>query len=58
MLTADILIINNKGEINSKMINTLKMCCITIDNINQTSKYPEIYHIFGQNDNKDKTPLK
>ena len=34
MLTADILIINNKGEINSKMINTLKMCCITIDTIN------------------------
>ena len=47
MLSADILIINNKGEINSKMINTLKMCCITIDRINQTSKYPEIYYIFG-----------
>jgi hypothetical protein len=47
MLSADILIINNKGEINSKMINTLKMCCITIDKINQTSKNPEIYYIFG-----------
>ena len=58
MLSADILIINNKGEINAKMINTLKMCCITIDKINQTSKNPEIYYIFGQNDDKDKNPLK
>ncbi len=31
MLSADVLIINNKGEINAKMINTLKMCCITFD---------------------------
>ena len=34
LLSADILIINNKGEINSKMINTLKMCCITFDLMN------------------------
>ncbi len=58
MLAADILIINNKGEINYKMINTLKMCCITFDKINQSSKTPEIHYIFGQNDIKDKNPFK
>ena len=31
MLSANLLIINNKGEINGQMINTLKMCCLTFD---------------------------
>ena len=31
MLSANLLIINNKCEINDQMINTLKMCCLTID---------------------------
>ena len=31
MLSANLLIINNKGEIHSDMINTLKMCCLTFD---------------------------
>jgi hypothetical protein len=31
MLSANFLIINNKGEINAHMINTLKMCCLTFD---------------------------
>jgi hypothetical protein len=33
MLSSDILIINNKGEINSNMINTLKVCSLTYDDI-------------------------
>ena len=31
MLSSNFLIINNKGEINAQMINTLKMCCLTYD---------------------------
>ena len=31
MLSANVLIINNKGEINAQMVNTLKMCCLTFD---------------------------
>ena len=58
MLTADILIINNKGEINAKMINTLQMCCLTFDDMKHTQKFPEIAYIFGQNDGKDKEPYK
>jgi hypothetical protein len=31
MLTADVLIINCKGEINATMIDTLKICTVTYD---------------------------
>ena len=31
MLSANVVIINSKGEINSEMIETLKMCCLTFD---------------------------
>jgi hypothetical protein len=31
MMTANLLIINNKGEINGSMVNTLKICCLTFD---------------------------
>ena len=47
MLSSDILIINNKGEINANMINTLKMCTLTFDEIKKSGYYPEIYYIFG-----------
>lgn len=47
MLSSDILIINNKGEINANMINTLKMCTLTFDQIKKPGYYPEIYYIFG-----------
>jgi hypothetical protein len=47
MLSADILIINNKGEINANMINTLKMCTLTFDQIKNPGYYPDIYYIFG-----------
>ena len=33
MLSSDVLIINNKGDIPANMINTLKVCSITYDDI-------------------------
>ena len=47
MLSSDILIINNKGEINANMINTLKMCTLTFDSIKKPGYNPEIFYIFG-----------
>ena len=48
MLSADILIINNKGEINSTMIETLTMCCLTYDNLRKFCPCPEIVYINSQ----------
>ena len=31
MLSANVVIINSKGEINDNMNDTLKMCCLTFD---------------------------
>ena len=45
MLSADILIINSKGEINSAMIETLKMCCLTYDHLSKFGFRPEIYFV-------------
>lgn len=45
MLCADILIINNKGEINSFMIETLTMCCLTFDNLRKFCSCPEILYV-------------
>jgi hypothetical protein len=33
MLSSDVLIINSKGEITGTMKNTLKVCCVTYDDI-------------------------
>jgi hypothetical protein len=33
MLSADILIFNSKGDMDGKILNTLKMCTITFDRI-------------------------
>jgi hypothetical protein len=54
MLSSDVLIINNKGEINSTMINTLKVCCATYDDLQQLGNKPEIIYTYGQNTIKDK----
>ena len=42
MLSADVLIINKKGEINANMVNTLKMCCVTYDALSKYGCTPEI----------------
>ena len=42
MLSANSLIINNRGEINSQMINTLKMCCLTFDMLKKQGYSPKI----------------
>jgi hypothetical protein len=47
MLSSDILIINNKGEINASMINTLKVCCVTYDDIQHFGNRPEIIYTYG-----------
>ena len=47
MLSSDVLIINSKGEINSTMINTLKVCCVTYDEIKQFGNKPEIIYTSG-----------
>ena len=47
MLSADVLIINNKGEINSIMVNTLKMCCVTYDALKKFNYTPEIIYTNG-----------
>ena len=58
MLSSDVLIINNRGEINSPMINTLKVCCVTYDDLQQFGNRPEIIYTYGQNTTKDKEHLK
>lgn len=58
MLTSDFLIINNKGEINNNMVNTLKMCSITYDQIKKFGKVPQILYSYSQNDVKDKDKFK
>jgi hypothetical protein len=47
MLSSDVLIINSRGEINSTMINTLKVCCVTFDDIKQFGNKPEIIYTYG-----------
>jgi hypothetical protein len=47
MLSADVLIINSKGEINANMINTLKMCCVTYDALSKLGYSPEIIYTNG-----------
>ena len=46
MLSANLLIINSKGEINEGMINTLKMCCLTFDSLNKYGACPEILYTY------------
>ena len=58
MLSSDVLIINNKGDINSTMINTLKVCCVTYDDLQQFGNRPEIIYTYGQNTSKDKEQFK
>ena len=58
MLCADVLIINCKGEINAQMVNTLKVCCITYDDLKHFGNSPEIIYTCGQNTDKDKEPFK
>ena len=43
MLSSDVLIINNKREIGSKMIETLQMCTVTYDLLNKIGKPPNVY---------------
>jgi hypothetical protein len=45
MLSADILIINNKGEINAEMKETIKICCLTFDNLKKFGFCPEILYV-------------
>ncbi len=40
MMSANLLIINNKGEISAQMVNTLKMCCLTFDSLKKFSIAP------------------
>ena len=47
MLSANLLIINNKGEFNSHMINTLKMCCLTFDMLKKYGYSPQIMYTYG-----------
>lgn len=47
MLTADVLIINSKGEINGTMINTLKICSVTFDALTKCGYSPEIIYANG-----------
>jgi GTPase Era involved in 16S rRNA processing len=47
MLAADVLIINSKGEINLKMINTLQICCQSYDMVRNHGKAPTILYSFG-----------
>ena len=48
MLSADILIFNSKGDMDGKILDTLKICSITFDLIKQ-NKSPEIIYVFSQN---------
>jgi hypothetical protein len=58
MLSSDVLIINSRGEINSPMLNTLKVCCVTYDDIKQFGNKPEIIYTYGQNSDQAKEPFK
>jgi hypothetical protein len=40
MLSANIVIINSKGEIGSDMKETLKMCCLTFDTLKSKGNTP------------------
>ena len=40
MMSSSLLIINSKGEINSSMVNTLKMCCLTFDFLKKFTNSP------------------
>ena len=57
MLSANLLIVNSKGEINVNMIETLKMCCVTFDMLNKSESSPYLIYSFGQNDRLDKGPF-
>ena len=57
MLSADLLIINNKGEINPEMKKTLEICTRSFDLINPIGKKPNILYTFGQNNSTDKDPF-
>ena len=58
MLSSDILIINNNGEISNNMINTLKMCTIAYDKIQKNGKIPQILYTFTKNDINNKNKLR
>ncbi len=47
MMSSNLLIINNKGEINSNMANTLKICCLTFDFLKKFTISPQIMYIYG-----------
>ncbi len=47
MLSANIVIINSRGEIDNKMKETLKMCCLTFDTIRSKGRTPQIIFTNG-----------
>jgi len=47
MLTADVLIINNKGEINTDMKKTLQICTRGFDVVNPGGQTPKILVCYG-----------
>jgi hypothetical protein len=47
MLSANIVIINSKGEIDSKMKETLKICCLTYDALKSEGRRPYIMFTNG-----------
>ena len=57
MLSADILIFNSKGDMDGKILNTLKICTISFDLIKELNKSPEILYVFSQNNQQDMSPF-
>ena len=47
MLSANIVIINSKGEFDSPMKELLKMCCLTFDTIRSKGRTPYIMFTNG-----------
>jgi hypothetical protein len=47
MLAADMLIINNKGEINKEMIEILQICTVSYDKLSAYGSKPEIHYTFN-----------
>ena len=58
MLAADMLIINNKGEISNDMIELLQICTVSYDKLSAYGSKPEIHFTFQQNqDAQNKNPF-
>ena len=58
MLSSDVLIINNRVKISSRMTKTLELSCVTYDDLQQFGNRPEIIYTYGQNTSKNKDHLK